>query len=138
MPGAILVRICYTRPPQLKEGAKLEEQGWEHIAGPLAVPESFADGLPRILFDPAEIESAYDDWIGQAIKVCLDTGDPIASALRTLQFLEGTGIVTSGTPSGGKATFDIKSQSMLCSRRSTRTSRDSSAWASSTKPRRSA
>ena len=110
---AILVRICYTRPPELKEGAKLEDQGWEHIAGPLALPETFAEGLPRILFDPVEIESAYDDWMGQAIKVCLDTSDPIASALRTLQFLEGAGIVTSGTPSGGKATFDIKSQSML-------------------------
>jgi hypothetical protein len=51
--------------------------------------------------------------MGQAIKVCLDAGDPIASALRMLRFLEDTGIVPNGTPTGGKATFNVKAQSML-------------------------
>lgn len=109
---SILIRICLLPPPEILE-SKVEADGWELIAGPLALPESFAQGQPRLLFNPTPVEAAYNAWMGAAIKVCLDAGDPIASALRMLRFLEDTGLVPPGTQAGGKVTFNVKAQSML-------------------------
>ncbi len=76
----LVLSICYTPPPELKDPDRPEGEGWRLLAGPLTLPQDFSEGKLRLLFDPTEVEQAYNDWMGEAIKVCLDTLNPISRA----------------------------------------------------------